>query len=554
MELKKIVKNYNKTILYLNYCYLTKHPKDYEKITKYQMVLDVYKQYIENPKFIVDVCSFEELMFLKKMLNKKVKVNDYYNYKELEIFRSIKYKYLASFDHDNEYFLVPPELEKTIKKALQNLDEEELKKRDEVNNLLIGLIRAYYSFDLDILYEYFSEHHNMSYIDFKEYLVNTIYLKKYIYLKGSEEYEFLCFSEEYLENIDEINDNYNENSQYFNYRFPKEHLISIAKNKINLEEPDIMKFYNYLLETVGELCFVKKIVEKFINLAGVSNHNSIGKIINMISKYGNFDLDLDEANNILNIIMDAYNKMPNWVNGGVPSFYAAEQMLEEKSKNPAPFQTEKAIKIGRNEPCPCGSGKKYKKCCLNEKDLIRKGAVITYEDSLLFYKLYTSLMAFTNQKYKIIKDVNSAKDFINSNGTVKADYSVKIREKMWEDENIIKEFLEITDLPNEEAEIVKSWKKRITECFVLYKYESGLAILISNNNIIYGVAGISNPISENIPAHNLPAFVELTLLPFKDKIIYDSILQTYNISMKDGIKKIFNDTYEKLKDEIITKL
>ncbi len=23
-------------------------------------------------------------------------------------------------------------------------------------------------------------------------------------------------------------------------------------------------------------------------------------------------------------------------------------------------------KIGRNEPCPCGSGKKYKKCCIDE--------------------------------------------------------------------------------------------------------------------------------------------------------------------------------------------
>ena len=23
------------------------------------------------------------------------------------------------------------------------------------------------------------------------------------------------------------------------------------------------------------------------------------------------------------------------------------------------------IEIGRNDPCPCGSGKKYKKCCLN---------------------------------------------------------------------------------------------------------------------------------------------------------------------------------------------
>ncbi|WP_257791156.1 SEC-C metal-binding domain-containing protein [Salicibibacter kimchii] len=27
--------------------------------------------------------------------------------------------------------------------------------------------------------------------------------------------------------------------------------------------------------------------------------------------------------------------------------------------NPA----KKVEKVGRNEPCPCGSGKKYKKCC-----------------------------------------------------------------------------------------------------------------------------------------------------------------------------------------------
>lgn len=24
-------------------------------------------------------------------------------------------------------------------------------------------------------------------------------------------------------------------------------------------------------------------------------------------------------------------------------------------------------KIGRNDPCPCGSGKKYKQCCLSKK-------------------------------------------------------------------------------------------------------------------------------------------------------------------------------------------
>jgi hypothetical protein len=32
----------------------------------------------------------------------------------------------------------------------------------------------------------------------------------------------------------------------------------------------------------------------------------------------------------------------------------------------SPQETRKKDKVGRNEPCPCGSGKKYKKCCLNK--------------------------------------------------------------------------------------------------------------------------------------------------------------------------------------------
>jgi len=27
----------------------------------------------------------------------------------------------------------------------------------------------------------------------------------------------------------------------------------------------------------------------------------------------------------------------------------------------------KPPKVGRNEPCPCGSGKKFKKCCLERE-------------------------------------------------------------------------------------------------------------------------------------------------------------------------------------------
>ena len=44
---------------------------------------------------------------------------------------------------------------------------------------------------------------------------------------------------------------------------------------------------------------------------------------------------------------------------GLQPVFSAEQ--EETEPEPAPPPT--AQKPGRNDPCPCGSGKKYKKCC-----------------------------------------------------------------------------------------------------------------------------------------------------------------------------------------------
>ena len=37
--------------------------------------------------------------------------------------------------------------------------------------------------------------------------------------------------------------------------------------------------------------------------------------------------------------------------------------LERALNPPQPAQSEK---VGRNDPCPCGSGKKFKKCCGGE--------------------------------------------------------------------------------------------------------------------------------------------------------------------------------------------
>ena len=46
-----------------------------------------------------------------------------------------------------------------------------------------------------------------------------------------------------------------------------------------------------------------------------------------------------------------------------PSSGGPEMAVEKKVSLPKVAVKRTAPKVGRNDPCPCGSGKKYKRCC-----------------------------------------------------------------------------------------------------------------------------------------------------------------------------------------------
>ncbi|GAI23128.1 unnamed protein product, partial [marine sediment metagenome] len=74
-----------------------------------------------------------------------------------------------------------------------------------------------------------------------------------------------------------------------------------------------------------------------------------------------------QLNTLMPLIVDVYNNTRTWNNRG----YTANEMSglfgEDTPliKDMPIEQLDDAIfkKVGRNDPCPCGSGKKYKKCC-----------------------------------------------------------------------------------------------------------------------------------------------------------------------------------------------
>lgn len=43
---------------------------------------------------------------------------------------------------------------------------------------------------------------------------------------------------------------------------------------------------------------------------------------------------------------------------------AVEQQMDDRLKQLPDERLVRRVKVGRNSPCPCGSGRKFKKCCI----------------------------------------------------------------------------------------------------------------------------------------------------------------------------------------------
>ncbi len=117
--------------------------------------------------------------------------------------------------------------------------------------------------------------------------------------------------------------------------------LSVSDFKINELVPNIKELYKRDLMDISVMGDMADFEEYLLERKGRNPYEE-RKLLQGTSVYENF-----------NILDEILNKKPN----DTPLPFD-ENLLNESVSN-------KNKKIGRNEPCPCGSGKKYKKCCLN---------------------------------------------------------------------------------------------------------------------------------------------------------------------------------------------
>ena len=110
-------------------------------------------------------------------------------------------------------------------------------------------------------------------------------------------------------------------------------------------------------EDTNDCLFADDVVERLIEAHDMSDDPQV--IVREAA-----DLDLltlsDDYQGVIGRLMALANALPAWTNNGWSPMAIHEREVGHRVFY-NPDGTE--MRVGRNDPCPCGSGKKYKKCC-----------------------------------------------------------------------------------------------------------------------------------------------------------------------------------------------
>ena len=179
---------------------------------------------------------------------------------------------------------------------------------------------------------------------------------------------------------------------------------------------------------------------------------------------------------------------------------------------------------------------------------------IEAEDAKRFYTIWWYLLYFVNQERKLVKDLIKEVEI----GALPLENGAKLRTELWKHPELLGSFVATNpaNLSARDLSVASSWSHRIEGKFILFRHLKNHSIFLGTDDPprAFGVQGLASGLDEMFP--HPPVLVEAVLLPFEEKVIYDSFLVPYNISFGGGMRRSFNESYREAKtgEGIITSL
>ena len=165
-----------------------------------------------------------------------------------------------------------------------------------------------------------------------------------------------------------------------------------------------------------------------------------------------------------------------------------------------------------------------------------------------FYGIWLPLLHYVNVQRQLVAHVPLAP----CPEGMSPDDIGRLRQALWEDDALREAFVaeNPAHLSDADLKIVASWEHRVAGRFFILRYLKKHAIFLTEQDPpqAYGVLGLVSPIQEIISMPP-PVLVQAVLLPFEDRIIYDSLLIPYRVMFCAGIRRRLNEAYRRVQEQ-----
>ncbi|MGG0824952.1 SEC-C metal-binding domain-containing protein [Paenibacillus turicensis] len=336
------------------------------KLKKEELALAL-QQWLTEPANLESIlleAAFDEWDLFKSLVQNSIQQDNYIPYGQYVYLleRGVVYTY---FNDKKLYLVMPDEIVQAFHKMNTAAFNEAYEKRMYIFQYVLALNNLYGIFTTEMLHEIYNDQHEekLSLEEITSYMDE--FLKREQYFVAHDGYivnQALLVSEdekEYKELVQKI-----QNKPH--YVPDQATLLQYADDMYFEMTPQLKALDKYLSV---ELCTDSEMREYLIDdiQLACSNESTLQEIVYEFERRDIQFHNKDQAEQIIALIADVYNHTRFWSNCGYTPI--------EMSKIPGNFRTgatpfaipnKKPItveKIGRNDPCPCGSGKKYKKCC-----------------------------------------------------------------------------------------------------------------------------------------------------------------------------------------------
>ncbi|TDO94163.1 SEC-C motif-containing protein [Halanaerobium saccharolyticum] len=317
--------------------------------------------------------DFLEMVIEKQKQKQRVKVT----FKEVlpDALNNFYYRGILDLIDDEEETTVriPADLVPQIEEVITDSEfKEQLKKNKEIMTFVSGLLVYYGALSVSEIYDFYEKYYDNSEKD-----VNYLYLRKLvdeIYLSTDriERYSYYYLDPGVIspeEIIDEI-----EMRQNVDYYLPRKKDILYAGSNEEEKLNSVQRKFKKML--INDFSIPEDRAEDILWTMKLDIKNDFSSM----SMLQDFAIDYEFKNEkqtqeFVKQLNELHNNTRMWILKG----HTPEELFEEERKHLQPLSKNerdgsvgeqtvvKGEKVGRNDPCPCGSGKKYKKCCLGKE-------------------------------------------------------------------------------------------------------------------------------------------------------------------------------------------